>query len=160
MVTRRKSGRKKSQDLTRIIEHALLSGEILANERTPGARLMNAGQLSGVWLEALRAAWKKHGTRLTKQHIADYPGSRPWGWWAFSTPKGAPPWPLFHQVEALGMRNRCKLVRGAQTDYLRKHSLFVSGEEEAAAAFDRAEDARRAKKSLDRLRGKHVFKSK
>lgn len=40
-------------------------------------------RIFGSW-DAAREAWEEHGLRLTAEHVAENPGSRPWGWWAFA----------------------------------------------------------------------------
>lgn len=37
---------------------------------------------------ARRQAWERHGERLTREFIAERPGHRPDGWWAYSAPEG------------------------------------------------------------------------
>ena len=34
-------------------------------------------------LERIRADWQRHRDELLREWIAERPGSRPWGWWAF-----------------------------------------------------------------------------
>ena len=41
-------------------------------------------------VEAKRGAWEVHGERLTREYMADNPGKRPPGWWAYEAPRDRP----------------------------------------------------------------------
>jgi hypothetical protein len=91
--------------------------------------LEGPGRGADAWGPTLEDLWAAHGAEITVDWAAERPGTRPSCWWRWTAPRAA-----------LGTRwGRYEFE--SQASYLRRHSLFLPGEERRLKAADFAPEA-------------------
>jgi len=83
----------------------------------------------------LAAAWQDIGDDLTREHAAERPLSRPWGWWRFSAPQPrrrvepGRPYTHYRRAAAYGVPANCDPDEfEIEADYLRRMGLLLPEE--------------------------------
>jgi len=101
-------GLEKRTPLSDGMRRYLLTGEYPGPE-TPPPRMDVFTLLD----EQKGALWAEWGAELTREHVRERPGTRPWGWWAFDAP---------------GPRDCVGGAFESEPHYLRRHALLAPGE--------------------------------
>lgn len=92
-------------------------------------------------LAAAEAAWREHGERLTAEHIEQYPGGRPPGWWAWSAPErlADPDYSGSMYPPAKGTRFNQPATAAEERDLLLRWGVLSDEERRYLARYDRAD---------------------
>ena len=77
-------------------------------------------------IDFLREQWQQHRDAVMEYHVAKFPGTRPWAFWAFDHPGERPP----------GVGSSSQEGKLRELQFLIRHSLLSTEEEKAIRAED------------------------